>query len=188
MFNEYYTSVAQNILQDKLPITNADKTNLSSNQCSSMFVAPVRESEIMYVIENMKNKNSYGIDEIPNCFIKTCLTIILPLCLHNKLVTINWQFSRGIEKIKVKSLHKKNTEIKIVNYRHVSLLLMFSKIHKRIMHNRLISYFNKYNTIVNMKHGFLKENSINTAIINFIKNVYNSVDNKKISIGLFLEC
>ena len=55
------------------------------------------------------------------------------------------------------------------------------------MHNRLISYLNKYNIIVNMQHGFLKGTSTNTAIVNFLKDVYNSMDNKEISIGLFLD-
>ena len=57
MFNEYYTSGAQNILQNKLPIINSDKTNLSSNQCNSMFLAPGTESERMNIIKNMKSQN-----------------------------------------------------------------------------------------------------------------------------------
>ena len=52
MFNEYYTSVAQNFLQNKLPLANSDKTNISSNQCKSMFLAPATESEIMNLYIN----------------------------------------------------------------------------------------------------------------------------------------
>ena len=52
MFNEYYTSVTQNILLKKLQIKNFDKTNL---QCNSMFHVPVTESELMKIIKNMKN-------------------------------------------------------------------------------------------------------------------------------------
>ena len=38
-----------------------------------------------------------------------------------------------------------------------------------------------------MQHGFLKGKFTNTAIVNFLKDVYNSMDNKEISIGLFLD-
>ena len=55
------------------------------------------------------------------------------------------------------------------------------------MPNRIIAYLNKYNIIVNMQHGFLKGKSTNTAIVNFIKYVYNFIDNKERSIGLFLD-
>ena len=57
LFNEYYTSVAQNILQNKLPIANSDRTNITSNQCNSMFIASATESEIINIIKNMKRKN-----------------------------------------------------------------------------------------------------------------------------------
>ena len=86
-----------------------------------------------------------------------------------KLVIINWKFSRRIENFKSKTVVKKDSEIEMVNYRPVSSLSEFSKILERIMHNRFISYLNKYNIIVNMQHGFLKEKSTNTAIANFLK-------------------
>ena len=46
---------------------------------------------------------------------------------------------------------------------------------------------NKYNIIVNLQHGFLQEKSTNTVTSNFIKDIYNSMDNKEISIGQFLD-
>ena len=62
LINEYYTSVAQNILQ---------------YQCNSMFLGPATESEIINIIKNMKNKKSSGIDEIPDFIIKTCYQPII---------------------------------------------------------------------------------------------------------------
>ena len=71
-----------------------------------MFLALATESEIINIIKSMKNKKSSGIDEIPDFIIKTCYQpIISPLCyITNKLVTINWQFSREIEHFKSKTI------------------------------------------------------------------------------------
>ena len=112
---------------------------------------------------------------------------ISPLYYITNLSLSTGSFLEELKISKVKPLYKKDSEIEIVNYRPVSLLSVFSKILERIMHNRLISYLNKYNIIVNMQHGFLKGKSTNTAIVNFLKDVYNSMDNKEISIGLFLD-
>ena len=55
------------------------------------------------------------------------------------------------------------------------------------MHKRLVPFLNHHKILVNNQHGFCAGKSTNSAIINFLKNVYNSVDNKEISVGLFLD-
>ena len=89
---------------------------------------------------------------------------ISPLYYITNLSLSTGSFLEELKISKVKPLYKKDSEIEIVNYRPVSLLSVFSKILERIMHNRLISYLNKYNIIVNMQHGFLKGKSTNSNI------------------------
>ena len=91
------------------------------------------------------------------------------MCYITNLSLSTGNFPEELKISKVKPLYKKDSEVEIVNYRPVSLLSVFSEILERIMHNRLISYLNKYNIIVNMQHGFLKGKSTNTAIVNFLK-------------------
>jgi hypothetical protein len=48
-------------------------------------------------------------------------------------------------------------------------------------------FLNNYSTINNKQHGFCKGESTNTAIAEFIKRVYKSMDEREISIGSFLD-
>jgi hypothetical protein len=54
------------------------------------------------------------------------------------------------------------------------------------MHKRLLSFLKNDSIISNNQHGFCKGKSTHTAIAEFTKRVYKSLDNKEISIGLFL--
>ena len=55
------------------------------------------------------------------------------------------------------------------------------------MHNRLLSFINKYSIINNKQHGFCKGKSTHTAITEFTKRVYKALDEKEMSIGIFLD-
>jgi hypothetical protein len=87
----------------------------------------------------------------------------------------------------VKPFYKKGCDADVGNYRPVSLISAFSKITEKIMHKRLLSFLNEHSIINNKQHGFCKGKSTHTAITEFTKKVYKSLDEKKISIGLFLD-
>jgi hypothetical protein len=50
-----------------------------------------------------------------------------------------------------------------------------------------ISFLNNYIILNNKQHGFCKGKSTNTAIAEFVNRVYKSLDEREISIGLFLD-
>jgi hypothetical protein len=105
---------------------------------------------------------------------------------------INLSLSTGyfpdqLKVAKVKPVYKKGLETEVGNYRPVSLISVFSKIIEKIMHKRLSSFLNTHNIINNKQHGFCKGKSTNTAISEFIKRVYKSMDEREIRIGLFLD-
>ncbi|PNF22171.1 hypothetical protein B7P43_G05759 [Cryptotermes secundus] len=55
------------------------------------------------------------------------------------------------------------------------------------MQTRLLSFLKNHSIISDKQHGFCKGKSTNTAIAEFLKRVYKSVDEREISIGLFLD-
>jgi hypothetical protein len=88
---------------------------------------------------------------------------------------------------KVKPLYKRGLDTDVGNYRQVSLISVFTKIIEKIMHKRLLSFLNNSNIINNKQHGFCKGKLTNTAIAEFIERVYESMDEREISVGLFLD-
>jgi hypothetical protein len=103
---------------------------------------------------------------------------------------INLSFSSGyfpdqLKIAEVKPLYKKGLDTDVENYRSISLISVFSKIVEKIMQTRLLSFLKNHSIISNKQNGFCKGKSRNTAIAEFIKRVYKSVDEREISIGLF---
>jgi hypothetical protein len=90
---------------------------------------------------------------------------------------------------KVKPSYKKGCQTDVANYRPVSLIsvFFFKNCGKKIMHKRLLSFLNNHNIINNRQHGFCKGKITKTAIAEFLGGVYKSLDEREISIGLFLD-
>jgi hypothetical protein len=55
------------------------------------------------------------------------------------------------------------------------------------MLKRLLSFLNNHSIIIKKQHGFCKGKTTKTAIAEFIERVYKSLDEREISIGLFLD-
>ena len=186
LFNSYFSSIAQQ-LNNTLPIKQND-VHITTKQKNSIFLHPATETEVIGIIKSLKNKKSAGMDEIPDHVIKGCCTyIVQPLTFIINLSISEGQFPDVLKIAKVKPLHKKGLEEEVCNYRPVSLLSVFSKILEKVIHKRLLSFLTHNNILVSNQHGFCQGKSTNTAITNFMHNVYNSIDKKDISIGLFLD-
>jgi hypothetical protein len=144
---------------------------------------------VVSIIKSLHNKKSMGIDEISEPLIKKCypkITNVLTYIINLSLST--GYFPDQLKIAKVKPLYKKGLDTDVGNYRPVSLISVFSKIIEKIMHKRLLSFLSNYSIINNKLHGFCKGKSTNTAIVEFIKRVYKSMDERKISTGFFWSC
>jgi hypothetical protein len=145
-----------------------------------MFLPPTTEEEVVDLIKGLDNKKSTGVDEMPDYIIKkyhskikTALTHIINLSLSTG------QFPDLMKIAKVKPLYTKGCDTEFGNYRPVSLITGFSKIFGKIIKKRLVSFLNN--------HGFCKGKSTSTAIADFIERVHKSLDEREISIGIFLD-
>jgi hypothetical protein len=88
---------------------------------------------------------------------------------------------------KIKPLFKQRAPNEFENYRPISLVSTFSKILEKIVCIRLINFLEKHNIFIKSQYGFCKGISTNTALINFIEGVYNTLDNKEVCVGVFLD-
>lgn len=137
---------------------------------------------------SLKNSNSSGIDNVsPNIlksvahFVKGPLTYL-----------VNWSLSTGIfpnvlKTAKVVPLYKKGIQSCVENYRPISMLSTISKILERVVFNRMKLFLNKYNILNSAQHGFREGKSTQTAILGFLKSLYQNLDNNKKCLGLFMD-
>ena len=74
-----------------------------------------------------------------------------------------------------------------VNYRPISMLPFLSKIFEKLMFARLDSYLKLDNILCTNQFGFLKNSNTSDAIIEFLDNVYTSLDSKQSTIAIYLD-
>ena len=64
---------------------------------------------------------------------------------------------------------------------------IFSTIFEKCIYYRLLSFINKCNILTPDQYGFREGHSTSHALINFIRNVTNAIDNEEIMLGIFLD-
>ena len=97
-FNQYFTTVAQKLLDKLGPSTNHFTKYLANPNSESFFLYPVAPEEVNYIIANLEENKSYDSYNIPPKLIKMdCGTISKPFA-----IIANSSFSPGVfpEKLK----------------------------------------------------------------------------------------
>lgn len=110
--------------------------NYSFSFAGSNLTSP---NEIINVLHKLKNKTSFGHDEIPVTLLKSSIANITePLSIIIKHSVTNGCFPDLLNVVKIIPVFKGGDKIDIQNYHSISILPNFSKIFKRVMYNCLI--------------------------------------------------
>ena len=159
-----------------------------SHFSATCFLRPTDEDEILQIIGNLGNRKSPGHDNIKSDIVKTVAhEISYPL-----MILINRSLSTGkvpndMKKAKVVPIYKKDNPEEFGNYRPVSVLPTFSKILERIVHNRCYSFLVKHNILYQKQYGFRNKHTTSMAVLDFVKNISDAIDNDKVTLGIFMD-
>ena len=190
-FNNYFSNIADSILDKKK--YHGVKSHIdflkdpSSNNINVVF-NPTDENEVLNIISNMKSNKSCGPVSIPINILKLIqLEISRPLA-----EIINLSFFSGVhpENLKiahVKPLFKKGSKLQMSNYRPISLLSNLNKIFEKVMFTRVYTFLENSNSLYKLQFGFRKKYSTTHALIDIIENINQSLDEKKVACGVFVD-
>ena len=186
--NNFFTSVAQNLVNKLSPSNTHFKNYLNDPNSDSFFVTPVTPSEVNRQLLNLNEGKAPDAYNIPVKLIK---------CVSDALTTpltklINESFESGfypnmLKYAKVVPIHKAKSTEELTNYRPVSLLPIFNKILEKLMHTRLISFLEKHNIIFEHPFGFQKKKSTSLAILDLYNQLVRAIEHKHFSCCIFLD-
>lgn len=88
----------------------------------------------------------------------------------------------------IRPIHKKGNKSEILNYRPISLLLVFSKVYERVVQHRLILYLENNNILSEAQFGFRKGQFTSAAIFNFLEQILRAVDSSQYVLELYCDC
>ncbi len=182
-FNAFFANVGKNTF-DKTHTGTSNNMVTEPNNLASLFrPQPVDTNSIILTIKHLRNTASFGSDNISLCFIKDSLYVTayyLTQIINTSIVT--GVFPKVWKHAIVTPLHKNGDINEASNYRPISLLPIFSKILEKIVANQLSTFLESKNLLSNNQHGFRPKLSTETALTILTKEIYNNIDNRRISL------
>ena len=106
--------------------------------------------------------------------------------IFNKSI-VSGVFPDSLRHAKITPVFKIEDKCMVNNYKPISVLPVFSKVFEKLMHKRLVSFLvDKCNVIKTNQYGFRENHSTSMALLTMLDQISQEIDNKKYSIGLFL--
>ena len=126
-FNENFVNIGRKLSNKIIPV-HQHSHYLDNETNKRMKLEVVNENNINEAINRLKNKASYGHDEISNKIIKSAKNaLIQPLMLIINQMLMTGEFPSDLKISRVKPLFKSGDASLFSNYRPISLLPSFSK-------------------------------------------------------------
>ena len=187
-FNQLYVNMGVNLSNNISAVTNkTPESYIRYKQQNSMFVDPVTLDEVVKNVNLVKN-SCPGSDGITAKVLKfSCNVILEPLCHVLNLSLSNGYFPDELKIAEVIPVFKSGDAMKLINYRPVSMLSVFSKLLERIMYNRLNSFIQKQNILYKYQFGFRVKHSTNSALITLVDKILMTWEKGECMLGLFLD-
>ena len=185
-FNKYFVSVATELAK-KFPTTNIP-FDFSSPPISEAFIfEPVTSFEVSKLIISFSSKRS-SIKEIQPCILSSIIGFVSPILttLFNRCI------SRGLypdclKVAKVTPIFKAGDKSVCSNYRPISTLSIFNKLFEKIIHQRLLGFFEQKNVLSGVQFGFRKKSNTTLAIFNLVTDLLKSFKDKSYATCCFLD-
>ena len=135
MLNNYFSEIGQKLAAN-IELTNSanirNSTSFITQRCTSFYLQPITESDILKHIRQLNPSKSTGPDGIPIKYIAMSALIIAPVLtrLYNSCISTG-TYPRILKIGQIVPIHKSDAKDQCCNYRSISLLSSFSKIFEK---------------------------------------------------------
>lgn len=133
--------------------------------------------DISKAIDRKSNSGASSVDDIRSLMVRACKTELLPVLCYLCNMSILQKCYPDIWKIaQVTVLFKQGSTTEANNYRPISVLPSFGKVSERVVQTQCFHYLES-NLLSEHQFGFRANRSTGTCLLDFLHNVYTSIDN-----------
>ena len=141
--NQFFTSIGLKLASSLPPAHHKYEIDKLQN---SIFFNSTNELKVSEIVGSLKNKKSSGHDGMSNEILKCCSPILEKHLVRSFNDCIEKQvFHECLKIAKVLPLFKKGDESLPNHYRPIRLLSSLSKVFEKLLHKRMVKFFNKKN-------------------------------------------
>ena len=181
-FNDYFSSVFTKPNNNRVNTNNLIKSN------HEIPVLKVTEKQVLKKIEKMKINKSPGPDNFYPRILKNVknniakhLTTMFNLSLQQGTMPQDWKDAN------VTPIFKKGSKKHTNNYRPISLTSVVCKLLESLIKDNIVTFLEKHNLIKSTQHGFIKNKSCLTNLIEFYNKLFHQHDTTKSLDILYLD-
>ena len=148
----------------------------------SLCCPPIRVTHegVSRLLSNLHPNKASGPDKLPSRFLKQfpndltpMLTLIYRASLDQGSVPEDWK------KALVTPVFKKHDRSLAANYRPISLTCIVCKLLEHIISTNIHAHLENYGILHNAQHGFRKQRSCETQLINTVHNFASALNNRE---------
>ena len=151
-FNHYYINVAKNLPKDIIQPNTKFKEKIIDK---TMFMQKANNTEILKVINSLKENKANGYDNILAKTLKIIKDYIAQPLVHIfNLIIETEKFPEQLKTAVVVPIYKAGDKHDCQSYRPISLLSDVSKIFEKLLKIRIANFLEKYKILSNKQYGF----------------------------------
>lgn len=180
-YNEFFSSVADKIINDLPPSRDASKfVNYMPFISRSFFFEPVTQIDIVKAVASLKNSYCVDIYGLNAIIIKNTIDIFSEAlaCLFN-LCFLSGTFPKAFKLSRVIPLYKKGDVNEADNYRPISIIPVFGKLLEVVVRSRISKFFEGNNILNPSQYGFRRNFSAVQAVSAVVKDVVEGFEEGK---------
>ena len=171
----------------KLPPTDSYKVNFPAVLTTFVFES-ITALEVEQIFRCLSKSNSCGHDGLSNKIVSSIIDCIcLPLSnIFNKSI-FAWHCTSKLKIARVVPILKSGDNKKLINYRPIAILPLFSKMFERLIYNRMIKFITKYNILSPCQFGFRSGHSTSHAIVDLVHAISSHLNAGENVAGIFID-
>ena len=181
----YRRTLAANVPKEENDIPYTNYFNKATP--SSLFFTSIQLTETLNVIHLLNKSHANGHDNISSFFLKTAAEVFAsPLTVLFNYALLFDVFPDALKIAKVVPIHKGNSISRVSNYLPISILPTISKVFKKLIYTRTISFLTKHSILIPTEYGFRSNYVTLHALIDTVTNGYNNIQNNCFTAFLLL--
>ena len=186
-FINYYTNIAEELTAG-IPHTDRNATSYLGHRTDHTFqMSPISPIEVDSVIDNLKD-NGNNPHSIATSVLLNSKHILTPIFCHLiNLCAEQGYFPDNLKVGCITPIFKGGEKDKINNYRPICSLSPLSKIIEKVIANRMTNYLEDFDILSKTQFGFRKNMGTETALLNYIDNIQNQLNNYNYTISIFMD-